>query len=264
MELKLQGKTALVTGSTDGIGFAIAKLLAEEGATVSINGRTEQRVVQTIDLLKKENPSLNLLQAPFDLSEKSGVDSLIAHVPKLDILINNLGIYGVKSFEMIDDEEWFHFFNVNIMSGVRLSRYYFPLMKEQNWGRIVFISSESGVNIPSEMIHYGVTKTAQLALARGLAEITAGTNVTVNSVLPGPTYTTGVKAFVEELSKERGITIPEMEEDIFKNVRPSSLIKRFETPEEIAAVVAFVCSPLSSGINGAAIRVEGGVVRSIL
>lgn len=262
MDLGLKGKTALVTGSTTGIGFAIAKALLEEGATVYINGRSEERVNSAIEKLK--SPKGKLLAAPFDLSEKAGVDKLIKMLPKVDILINNLGIYEVKNFGDITDEDWLRIFNVNVLSGIRLSRHYFPGMLEQNWGRIIFISSESGVSTPSEMIHYGMTKTAQLAVARGLAEMTKGTDVTVNSVLPGPTYSEGVEQFVAEVAQSKNQTSEQVQEDFFKTVRPGSLIQRFATIDEVGALTAFVCSQLAAAINGASLRVEGGVIHSIV
>jgi NAD(P)-dependent dehydrogenase (short-subunit alcohol dehydrogenase family) len=199
-----------------------------------------------------------------DLSTSAGAEELFKRVPQVDILVNNLGVYQAKPFEETSDTDWARIVEVNLFSGVRLSRHYLPLMKKKNWGRIVFISSESGVNIPVEMIHYGVTKTAQLALARGLAETTAGSGVTVNSVLAGPTMSEGVTNFVQGLAASRGISVRELEQDFFQSVRPSSLLKRFATPEEVASLVAFVCSPLSSAINGAALRADGGVVRSII
>lgn len=262
MDFGLKGKTALVSGSTTGIGFAIAKALVQEGATVYINGRSEERVNAAISSIKQ--PKGVLLPAVFDLSEPSGIEKLIIKVPSVDILVNNLGIYEVKPFEEIKDEDWMRFFNVNVMSGIRLSRHYFPLMKEKNWGRIVFISSESSINPPIEMIHYGMTKTAQLAVSRGLAEMSKGTNVTVNSVLPGPTYSEGVEEFIRHVAKEKKITPQQAEADFFKTVRPTSLIQRFATIDEVGATVAFVCSELGAAINGTALRVDGGAVRSII
>jgi NAD(P)-dependent dehydrogenase (short-subunit alcohol dehydrogenase family) len=262
MDLGLKDKVALVTGSTAGIGFAIAKALAQEGASVYINGHTEEKVQAVIDKMKPVKGKL--FPAPFDLADNAGAEKLIKILPSVDILVNNLGIYEVKPFEEITDEDWLRFFNINVLSGIRLCRHYFPLMKTQNWGRIIFISSESAVNIPAEMIHYGTTKTAQLAVARGLAELTMGTGVTVNSVLPGPTYSEGVEQFVAEIAKTKKITPHEVEEEFFKTIRPSSLIQRFATTDEVGEFVAFVCSERASAINGAALRVEGGVVRSIL
>ena len=262
MDFDLKDKVALVTGSTSGIGFAIAKALAQEGASVYINGRSAEKIQAAIE---KINPvDGKLFAAPFDLKDKAGIDSLIKILPNVDILINNLGIYEVKPFEDITDEDWLRFFNINVMSGIRLCRHYFPGMIARNWGRIIFISSESAVNIPTEMIHYGMTKTAQLAIARGLAEMTKGTGVTVNSILPGPTYSEGVEQFVSEIAKSKNITPQQVEEDFFKTVRPSSLIQRFATIDEVGALAAFVCSKQGAAINGAPLRVEGGVIRSIL
>lgn len=264
MDFHLKKKKALVTGSSAGIGLAIAALLAKEGATVYVNGRTNERVDEAIALIKKGGVCGELIGLPIDLASKQGVEALIKQVPSIDILVNNLGIYEEKEFGQISDEDWLRFFEVNVMSGIRLSRHYLPEMKKKNWGRIVFISSESGINIPSEMIHYGVTKTAQLSLARGLAETTAGTGVTVNSVLPGPTFSEGVKEFVAKVVKTDGLSAKEAEEAFFNTMRPSSLLKRFATTEEVAAMVAFVCSPVASAVNGAALRVDGGIVRSVI
>lgn len=263
MDLQLADKTALVSGSTAGIGLAIAATLAQEGATVVINGRTEARVKDAIDQIKQTSPDVKLQGLVADLGTVDGAIAAFEQVPEVGILINNLGIYGAKAFTDISDEEWTKILEINVMSGVRLSRYYLPKMLQKNWGRIIFISSESGVNIPAEMIHYGVTKTAQIALARGLAETTVGTNVTVNSVLPGPTRSEGVEEFIQGLAAEQKIPPEQVEEEFFAKTRPSSLIQRFATVEEVAALVAFVASPLSSATNGAALRVEGGVVRSI-
>ncbi len=260
MDLQLKGKRALVTGSTEGIGFAIAKALAEEGATVFINGRSLEKVKNTIKELGKGD----FVEAAFDLSTEKGTDALIKAVPDVDILVNNVGIYEVKPFEQIADRDWLRIFEVNVMSGIRLSRAYFPKMIKKDSGRIIFISSESGVNIPSEMIHYGMTKSAQLSIARGLAELTKGTNVTVNSVLPGPTRTKGVNDFVEDVAKSKNITKEKVEEEFFENVRPSSLIKRFSEADEVGALVAFVSSPKAASINGASLRVEGGIIKSIV
>jgi NAD(P)-dependent dehydrogenase (short-subunit alcohol dehydrogenase family) len=264
MDLKLTAHTALVSGSTAGIGLAIATTLAQEGATVIINGRTTQRVDSAIAQIKQIVTDAKLQGVVADLGTFAGASQLFEQVPEVDILVNNLGIYGSKAFEEISDDEWMKFLEVNVLSGVRLSRHYLPLMLKKNWGRIIFISSESAINIPAEMIHYGVTKTAQLALARGLAETTVGTNVTVNSVLPGPTRSEGVEDFIQGLALDQSITAEQVEKEFFEKIRPSSLIKRLATPEEVAALVAFVASPLSSATNGAALRVDGGVVRSII
>jgi NAD(P)-dependent dehydrogenase (short-subunit alcohol dehydrogenase family) len=264
MDLKLTAHTALVSGSTAGIGLAIATTLAQEGATVIINGRTTQRVDSAIAQIKQIVTDAKLQGVVADLGTFAGASQLFEQVPEVDILVNNLGIYSSKAFEEISDDEWMKFLEVNVLSGVRLSRHYLPLMLKKNWGRIIFISSESAINIPAEMIHYGVTKTAQLALARGLAETTVGTNVTVNSVLPGPTRSEGVEDFIQGLALDQSITAEQVEKEFFEKIRPSSLIERFATPEEVAALVAFVASPLSSATNGAALRVDGGVVRSIV
>ncbi len=263
MDLQLKGKTALVSGSTAGIGFAIAQRLAHEGATVVINGRSEHRVKQAIQKIQAANPAAQLIAAPADLSIKKEINALIHQIPTVDILINNAGIYEPKAFIDISDEDWLHIFDVNVMSGIRLSRHYVSSMLKQNWGRIIFISSESGLQIPSEMVHYGMTKTAQLAIARGIAETTAGTDVTVNSVLPGPTSSEGVQQFVQNLGTEQQKSPEQIEQEFFATIRPTSLIKRFTTPEEIANMVAFLSSPLSSATNGASVRVDGGIVRSI-
>ena len=264
MDLQLTNKKALVTGSTAGIGFAIASLLAEEGAAVVVNGRSQGRVEEAVRRIKTENKDAQVTGVAADLGTKEGVDLLTGTVPAVDILVNNLGIFEPKPFPDIPDEDWLRFFEVNVLSGVRLSRFYLPGMLQRNWGRVVFISSESGVNIPVEMIHYGVTKTAQIALARGLAETTAGTNVTVNSVLPGPTRSEGVEKFVEDLAKGQGTEAATVEAEFFRTARPSSLLKRFAAPEEVAAMVAYVCSPRASATNGAALRVDGGLLRSIV
>lgn len=259
MDFQLNGKRALVTGSTAGIGLAIATALAREGADVVINGRTEARVAEAVAKIRAiANVSVSGIAA--DAGGPLGTSHLIAQLADIDVLVNNLGIFEPKPFEDIADKDWLRFFEVNVLSGVRLSRAFLPGMLRRNWGRIVFISSESGFQIPAEMIHYGVTKSAQISLARGLAETTAGTGVTVNSVLPGPTRSEGVEIFVEKLSGGRNFG--DFEREFFSSVRPTSLLKRFETVEEIAAVVAFVCSPLASAINGAAVRAEGGVLKS--
>ena len=264
MDLQLTNKVALVSGSTAGIGLAIATVLAQENATVIINGRTEERVQAAIEQIKQKTANGNLQGIVADLGTSNGVTALFQQISDVDVLVHNLGIYEPKAFAEISDDEWLKFLEVNVMSGVRLSRYYLPKMIQKNWGRIIFISSESGVNIPAEMIHYGVTKTAQLSLARGLAETTVGTNVTVNSVLPGPTRSEGVEHFIQDLATKQNLSSEQVEKDFFAKVRPSSLIQRFATTDEVAALVAFVASPLSSATNGAALRVDGGVVRSIL
>jgi NAD(P)-dependent dehydrogenase (short-subunit alcohol dehydrogenase family) len=263
MNLQLDGKKALVTGSTAGIGFAIARSLAAEGASVVITGRTQQRVDDAIKSIKKEVRDANISGIAADLATPDGISKCIQAVPTVDVLVNNLGMYEVKPFEQITDEDWHAIIETNFMSGVRLSRHYLSRMKAANWGRIIFISSESAVNIPVEMIHYGVTKAAQVALARGLAEMTAGSAVTVNSVLAGPTGSEGVEKFIADMAKAKNVTPGDVEREFFRTARPGSLLQRFATIDEVAAMVTFVASPLSSATNGAALRVEGGVVRSI-
>lgn len=260
MDLQLTNKLALVTGSTKGIGLAIATSLAREGAKVIINGRAENSVSEAIGKIRKEVSDAKLEGFAGDLSEAKTAERLVKQFPDVEILINNLGIFEPKPFEQIPDDDWRRFFEVNVLSGVRLSRTYLPRMKQRNWGRIIFISSESGVQIPAEMIHYGMTKTAQLAVARGMAETCAGTGVTVNSVLPGPTRSDGVDEFVKQLSG--GKPFAEFEKEFFASVRPTSLIKRFATTEEVANLVVYVSSPRSAATNGASLRVDGGVVRA--
>jgi NAD(P)-dependent dehydrogenase (short-subunit alcohol dehydrogenase family) len=264
MDLRLNDKTALVTGSTAGIGFAIAQALAKEGASVIVNGRSDKRVDAAVKKIQNSGARGKLQGIAADLGTVDGVRRTIDGFPQVDILVNNLGIYEPKPFEQITDDDWLRFFEVNVLSGVRLSRHYLPGMKERDWGRVVFISSESAVQIPTEMIHYGMTKTAQLAISRGLAETTAGTNVTVNAVLAGPTASEGVGDFVRRLAQDQGTDAVTVEKEFLRSVRPTSLLKRFATPEEVAALIAFVCSPLSSATNGAALRADGGVVRSIV
>ena len=264
MDLRLQGKRALVTGSTAGIGFAAAARLAEEGASVVINGRSAERVEEAVRRARERAPEAEVSGVAADLGAAEGVEGILRQVPEVDVLVNNLGVFEPKDFQEITDDDWFRFFETNVMSGVRLARHYLPGMKEWDWGRIVFVSSESAVQIPAEMIHYGVTKTAQLAVARGLAETTVGTGVTVNSVLPGPTASEGVKTFVGRMAQEQGKDEAAMEEEFFQTARPSSLLQRFIEPEEVAEMIAFVCSPASSATNGASLRADGGVVRSVV
>lgn len=258
MDLKLSGKRALVTGSTAGIGFSIAKLLAHEGAFVYVNGRTEERVNRAVSEIEGKVDGVAA-----DLTTEQGADELFAHVEKLDILVNNLGIFEVKPFLEIKDEEWRRYFEANVLSGIRMTRHYLPRMLEKKWGRIIFISSESGLQIPAEMVHYGMTKTAQLAVARGIAESFPASGVTVNSVLPGPTESEGVSTFVDGLAKQQGKTKEDVEREFFKHARPSSLIGRFATTDEVAAMVVYLCSEAASATTGASVRVDGGVVRSI-
>ncbi len=263
MNLKLENKTALVTGSTAGIGFAIARSLAAEGTRVIVNGRTKARVSESIASIGRSHPNATLESFVANLADPEAAIEAARRFPSIDILVNNLGIYEPKPFEQITDDDWHAIIETNFMSGVRLSRHYLSQMKAANWGRIIFISSESATNIPVEMIHYGVTKTMQVALARGLAEATAGTAVTVNSVLAGPTRSEGVEKFIIDMARTKSITPSEIEKEFFRTARPGSLLQRFASPDEVAALVTFVASPLSSATNGAALRVEGGVLRSI-
>lgn len=264
MDLKLNGKTAFISGSTQGIGFAIAQSLLKEGANVIINGRSESKVADAVQKLKESAQSGSVSGIAADFSKAEEVNALLEQLPEVDILVNNAGIFEPKAFADISDEEWLRFFEVNVLSGVRLSRALFPKMISRNWGRIIFISSESGVNIPEEMIHYGTTKTAQLAVSRGLAELTKGTNVTVNTVMPGPTKSEGVTDFVKQLGEANNMSAEQAEKDFFKNARPTSLLQRFASVEEIANLVTYVASPLSSGTNGSALKVDGGVAKFII
>jgi NAD(P)-dependent dehydrogenase (short-subunit alcohol dehydrogenase family) len=263
MNIDLSGKTALVTGSTSGIGHAIAKGLAATGASVVVNGRTQAKVDAAAAALAKAVPGSKVRGVAADVSMAEGCKALVAALPDVDILINNAGIFEPKGFLDIPDADWSRFFDVNVMSGVRLSRAYLPAMLKRNWGRIVFISSESALNIPKEMIHYGTTKTAQLAVSRGLAEMTRGTAVTVNSVLPGPTMSEGVETFVKDLAKQHGQSVEEAASQFVKQFRPTSLLQRFASVEEIANMVVYVSSKESSATNGAALRAEGGIIQTI-
>jgi len=261
MNIDLKGRTAVVSGSTAGIGLAIATGLAEAGATVVVNGRTHARVHQAVEAVRHAAPGAQVSGIGADLATAEGANHFIAAAESADILVNNLGIFEATPFQDITDADWQRFFSANVMSGVRLSRHYLPGMVERGWGRVVFISSESGLNIPVEMIHYGMTKTAQLAISRGLAESVAGTGVTVNAVLPGPTLSEGVAGFLTSMG---GGSDPEQagREFVAKH-RPTSLIKRLATPREVANMVVYACSPQASATTGAALRVDGGVVRGL-
>jgi NAD(P)-dependent dehydrogenase (short-subunit alcohol dehydrogenase family) len=263
MDLKLRGKRALITGSTAGIGFAIARGLARERAEVIVNGRTEEKVAEAVRRITSEMGS-NATGIAADLSGAEGVNRLLERAGRIDILINNVGIFEPVPFVEISDQEWFRFFELNVMSGVRLSRALLPGMLRRNWGRIIFISSESGVQIPAEMVHYGVTKTAQLALSRGIAESVAGSGVTVNAVLPGPTRSDGVVDFLGKVAAEHNADQAAVEAEFLRTMRPSSLVRRFAEPEEVANLVVFLAGEGSSATTGAALRVDGGVVRSII
>jgi NAD(P)-dependent dehydrogenase (short-subunit alcohol dehydrogenase family) len=263
MDLGLQGKRALVTGSTAGIGWATARALAAEGAHVIVNGRTPQRVEAAVARLRDELADAQVQGIAADLGGADGCAQLTAQLPEVDVLVNNLGIFEPKAFEQIPDEDWLRFFEVNVLSGIRLSRHYVAGMRARDWGRIVFVSSESGLNIPTEMIHYGMTKTAQLAVARGLAETLTRTGVTVNCVLPGPTASEGVGEFVARMAAERGVDAATMEREFFATARPSSVLQRFASPDEVASLIAYVCSARASATTGAALRVDGGLVRTI-
>ncbi|HJX20629.1 MAG TPA: SDR family oxidoreductase [Steroidobacteraceae bacterium] len=263
MIIDLSGKRAIVTGSTSGIGFAIVRGLAGAGAAVVINGRSRDTVKVAQQRLEKEVPGCSVHGVAADLASAGGVADFLRHAADADIVVNNLGIFEPTPFEAITDADWHRYFDTNVMSGIRLSRHYLPKMLARGWGRLVFISSESALNIPVEMIHYGMTKTAQLAISRGLAESVAGTGVTVNAVLPGPTRSEGVADFFGKLAKEQGMSEEEMEAQFIVRNRPTSLLRRLATPEEVANMVVYVCSPQASATTGAALRVDGGVVRSI-
>jgi NAD(P)-dependent dehydrogenase (short-subunit alcohol dehydrogenase family) len=260
MDLQLKNRLALVSGSSKGIGLAIARTLAVEGCRVVINGRDAAAVTDAVANIRAAAPGADVQTFVGDLATAAAAADVARRFPAVDILVNNLGIFERRAFGDIADEDWQRYFEVNVMSGVRLSRAYLPAMKDRNWGRVVFISSESGIQIPPDMIHYGMTKTAQLAISRGLAETCVGTGVTVNAVLPGPTLSDGNRAAIAK--RAPGKTIPEVEKEFFEKVRPSSLLKRYATTDEVASMVAYVCSPLASATNGAALRVEGGVVRA--
>lgn len=264
MNINLTGKTALVTGSTGGIGFAIAKGLAGAGATVLINGRKADKVAASVERIKKEVPGGTFVAAAGDVSTAEGCEAAIKPAAQIDILVNNAATFEPKDFFDIPDRDWVHYFETNVLSGIRLSRMLMPGMLKRDWGRNVFISSESAVQMPTEFLHYGVTKTAQLGVSRGLAELTQGTNVTVNSILPGPTRSDGVEGFLEALAKKAGVSTDEMATNFVKTHRPSSLIQRFATVDEVANMVVYVCSKEASATNGAALRVDGGVLRSMV
>jgi len=264
MDLKVKDKIVFISGSTAGIGYATAQRFLREGAQVVINGRTKVNVDKVVNELKSSIDNAKVSGIAADFSKVDDINRLFKELPEVDILINNTGIFEPKAFKDIPDEDWFRFFEINVMSGVRLARHYFPNMLAKNWGRIIFISSESAVFIPEEMIHYGMTKTAQIAISRGLAELTRGSNVTVNSILPGPTRSKGVNEFIDKLAKADNKSVNAVEEDFFKNMRPTSLIERFASVEEVADTIVYYSSPLAAATNGASIRVDGGLIKSIL
>lgn len=262
MDLKIAGKSALVTGSTKGIGFATALGLAREGVKVVVNGRSQHSVDDALARLTQSVPDADVVGVVADLANAQGCAKLLAEVPQVDILVNNLGIFEPKPFVEIPDEDWLRFYEVNVMSGVRMSRHYLPGMLSNNWGRVIFVSSESALQIPDEMVHYGMTKAAQVALSRGMAECTKGSGVTVNTVLPGPTRSEGVETFIGQIAEQRGLNFDAMEKEFFASVRPSPLIQRFASPEEDANMIVYLCGAGASATNGAALRVDGGVVKS--
>jgi len=264
MQIDLSNRSAIVTGSTAGIGLAIATGLAKAGASVVITGRTQARVDEAIAAVKKAAPNAKLTGVAADLGTSEGGDALIKAVPQTDILVNNLGIFEPRDFFEIDDKEWARYFDVNVISGVRLSRHYAKGMAERGWGRVQFVSSESSIQTPPEMVHYGVTKTAQLAVSRGLAEVLAGTGVTVNALLPGPTLSEGVSEFFGKIAKNDGKTQEQVESEFIQTHRPTSLIKRLLSVDEVANVSVFLASEEASGTTGASFRVDGGVARLIL
>ena len=263
MHIDLSGKIAIVTGSTEGIGFAIAQGLAASGATVVLNGRKQASVDAALKKLRNLLPEAQVRGVAADLSKPEGLAQLQSAEPKADILVNNLGIFGMKDFFEASDELWQEYFDVNVLSGVRVSRAYVPAMVDQGWGRVVFISSESGLNIPADMIHYGFTKSANLSVARGLAKRLAGTGVTVNAVLPGPTLSEGVGKILQPMADASGLSLQEAADRVVQAKRPSSIIQRIASTDEVANMVVYACSPQASATTGAALRVEGGIVDTI-
>lgn len=263
MDLLLKNKKVLVSGSTTGIGYAIAKGFAKEGATVYLNGRTEVNVNEAVTRIQFEIPNAIVKGIVADLTTEEGFKSLSKKVPEIDVLVNNLGIYEPVDFFESKDEDWNKMFDINVLSGIRLTRFYMPKMLNKNWGRVLFISSESAIQIPTEMIHYGMSKTAQLSIANGLAQLTKGTGVTVNSILPGPTYSSGVERFIGELAEQRNQSVEVVEQEYFSETRPLSLLQRFISPDEVASAVLYTASELAAATNGAAIRVDGGILKGI-
>ncbi|MFT3678693.1 MAG: SDR family oxidoreductase [Ferruginibacter sp.] len=263
MDLQLKNKKVFISGSTAGIGFAIASSFVKEGAVVYLNGRSETKVKEAVDKISTDTPGAVVYGITADLATTAGFEKLRSELPAVDILINNMGIYEPVNFFDSTDEDWLKLFNINVMSGIRLTRFYMPKMLDQNWGRIIFISSESALQVPTEMIHYGMTKTAQLSITNGLAQLTKGTGVTVNSILPGPTFSEGVEKFIGDLAQQRNNTTQEVEHQFFSETRPLSLLQRFITPGEIAATTLFISSPWAAATNGAAIRADGGILKGL-
>lgn len=261
MDLQLKSKTAFISGSTQGIGYAIARQLLSEGAGVIINGRTQKKVNEVVETLKKNHPDASVTGIAADFDKPEEVYTLIEALPQIDILINNVGIFDLKDFNDISDEEWNHYFEVNVMSGVRMSRALLPKMISNNWGRIIFISSESAINIPANMIHYGMTKTAMLSLSNGLSKLTKNTGVTINTILGGPTYSDGVAKVVEQIAEAQNISVEQMKQGIIQNANPHSLLQRFIDPSEIASLAVYLSSPLSIATNGSSLRADGGALR---
>jgi NAD(P)-dependent dehydrogenase (short-subunit alcohol dehydrogenase family) len=263
MDLKLNGKSAFISGSTQGIGFAIAQQLLKENVAVTINGRNKERVSQAKDKLKQQFPNSTISAITADFTNKEEVERLLGELTDIDILINNVGIFEVKDFQYITDKDWYDYFEINVMSSVRLSRQLLPQMLNKKWGRIIFISSESGVNIPENMIHYGMTKAAMMAIGNGLSKLTKGTEVTVNTILGGPTYSTGVENVVEQIAKLQNISVDQMKNAIMQQSNPHSLLQRFIEPSEIANLATYLSSPLSLATNGSCLRADGGVLKTI-
>ncbi|MFD2037492.1 SDR family NAD(P)-dependent oxidoreductase [Belliella marina] len=263
MDLKLKGKKAFISGSTQGIGFAIAQQLLNENVEVIINGRQADKTQQAVKKLRKQFPERTVTGIVADFGNKNEVEDLLDNLSGIDILINNVGIFELKDFDKITDEDWYGLFTVNVMSAVRLSRKVLPELLEKNWGRIVFISSESGVNIPENMIHYGMTKSAMMAIGNGLSKLTKGTEVTVNTILGGPTYSEGVASTVEYLAQSQNLSVEQVKSGIIQQANPHSLLQRFIEPNEIASLVTYLSSPLSLATNGASIRADGGVLRTV-
>lgn len=263
MDLKLKGKKAFISGSTQGIGFAIAQQLLQEGASVTINGRQKSKTEQAKQQLQKQFPDRQISAISADFSKKEEVESLLQHLTDIDILVNNVGIFEMEEFQNVTDEDWYNYFEINVMSGVRLSRKLLPQMQNKNWGRIIFISSESGVNVPENMIHYGTSKAAMSAVANGLSKLTKGTQVTVNTILGGPTYSYGVSKVVEQIAKAQNLGVEQMKNVIIEQSNPHILLQRFINPNEIANLVTYLASPLSIATNGASLRADSGVLKII-